>query len=106
MRYLSRPLLWNRPLLTQTFLHLLMSACTGESDDLPRDRSHYYACFFGGSRIIHGSIPDEKLASAQQAKLEAKLDGYETILAKHRYLGGDVRSELFLPRITFITPFS
>lgn len=43
------------------------------------------------SPILHGAEPDEKLASAQQAKLEAKLDAYETILAKYKYLGGDVR---------------
>ncbi|KLO14539.1 glutathione S-transferase [Schizopora paradoxa] len=39
--------------------------------------------------LMYSSVPDEKLASAQQAKLEAKLDAYETILAKYRYLGGD-----------------
>ncbi|KLO14538.1 glutathione S-transferase [Schizopora paradoxa] len=39
--------------------------------------------------LLHGSTPDEKLASVQQAKLEGKLDAYETILKKYKYLGGD-----------------
>ena len=47
---------------------------------------------YSNSPIIHGSEPDEKLASAQQAKLEAKLDAYEVILSKYKYLGGDVRA--------------
>jgi glutathione S-transferase len=39
-----------------------------------------------------GGEPDEKLVEELVGKLEGKLDGYETILAKQKYLAGDVRA--------------
>ncbi|KLO14542.1 glutathione S-transferase [Schizopora paradoxa] len=39
--------------------------------------------------LFGGAEPDETVASEQQAKLEAKLDAYEVILARYKYLGGN-----------------
>lgn len=53
------------------------------------------------SPLFRGSVADEAVASENQALLEAKLDGYETILRKYKCLGGNVRSDvqLFLSRV-------
>lgn len=40
---------------------------------------------------LFGGTTDEKVASEKQVQLESKLDAYESILAKHKYLGGNVR---------------
>jgi len=39
--------------------------------------------------LFRGATPDEKVASEKQEKLETKLDAYEIILGKYKYLGGD-----------------
>jgi hypothetical protein len=39
---------------------------------------------------FYGGEPDEKLVEELLGKLEGKLDGYETILGKQKYLAGDV----------------
>lgn len=39
---------------------------------------------------LRNSDGDETLAAEHQAKLEAKLDAYESILSKFKYLAGDV----------------
>jgi len=39
--------------------------------------------------LFRGATPDEKAAGEKQEKLEAKLDAYEVLLAKYKYLGGD-----------------
>ena len=46
-------------------------------------------------KIFKGGIPDEKRVEELVGKLEGKLDGYEAILAKQKYVGGDVRASLF-----------
>ncbi|KAI0075214.1 glutathione S-transferase-like protein [Panus rudis PR-1116 ss-1] len=38
---------------------------------------------------MYGGQPDEKLAETYTATLQAKLDGYESILSKSKYLAGD-----------------
>ena len=39
-----------------------------------------------------GQTPDEKRVEELVAQLEGKLDGYEAILGKQKYLAGDVRT--------------
>lgn len=52
-----------------------------------------YATKLGSERfygpLFRGREPNEKLASEQQVLLEKKLDAYEAILAKQRYIGGN-----------------
>lgn len=43
------------------------------------------------SPLFRGVPADETVASEKQTQLEGKLDGYEVILGKYKYLGGDVR---------------
>ena len=43
-------------------------------------------------KIFKGGVPNEKLVEELVGKLEGKLDGYEAILAKQKYLAGDVRA--------------
>jgi hypothetical protein len=42
--------------------------------------------------------PDQALLDAGLADLSAKLDVYEVILGKHKFLAGDVRIVSFPPR--------
>ncbi|KLO16644.1 glutathione S-transferase [Schizopora paradoxa] len=39
--------------------------------------------------LFRGTVPDETVASQKQTELEAKLDAYEVILGKYKYLGGN-----------------
>ena len=39
-----------------------------------------------------GLVPDEVRVKEHTAKLEMKLDGYEAILSKQKYLAGEVRA--------------
>lgn len=41
-------------------------------------------------RRMFGAEPDEALAEKHRATLVAKLDGYERILSKQKYLAGEV----------------
>jgi hypothetical protein len=47
---------------------------------------------------LYGGVPDEKRAEELVGQLEGKLDGYETILGKQKYLAGDVRAFSFSKR--------
>jgi glutathione S-transferase len=47
---------------------------------------------------IFGQPIDEERVKAQLPLLEGKLDGYETILSKQKYLAGDVRCSKRSPR--------
>lgn len=44
------------------------------------------------SRQYRNLEPDEKVVKEQVEKLSAKLDAYEVILSKQKYLGGEVSS--------------
>ena len=50
--------------------------------------------------IYFGKEINEAAAAELISKLDAKLDGYEAILSKQKYLAGDVRSFS-----TFVWPF-
>ena len=51
---------------------------------------------FSGNELImtldryFGSAPDEEAVARHLSNLESKLDAYEVILAKQKYLAGDV----------------
>lgn len=45
------------------------------------------------SSRVKGLVTDQGVLDAALAMLNAKLDGYEVILGKQKYLAGDVRSE-------------
>jgi hypothetical protein len=42
-------------------------------------------------RTYFGAVPDQALVDAQLEILDKKLDVYDVILSKQRYLAGDVR---------------
>ena len=42
-------------------------------------------------KIRYGQQTNEALVTELRTKLETKLDGYEAILSKQKYLAGDVR---------------
>ena len=46
-------------------------------------------------KTVFGGVTDEKRVEELLGKLEGKLEAYEAILAKQKYLGGDVRSSSF-----------
>lgn len=44
---------------------------------------------------FYGGETDEKVVEDLLGKLEVKLDGYEIILGKQKYLAGDVRASSY-----------
>ena len=43
-------------------------------------------------KVRRGGVTDEKRVDELVGQLEGKLDGYEVILGKQKYLAGDVRT--------------
>lgn len=59
----------------------------------PRPGVRVCADLFGGVRCgrLRGLQPDEAVFKQHVAALEEKLDAYEVLLARQKYIGGDVR---------------
>ncbi len=47
---------------------------------------------------LHGVEPDQDAVKRHQAMFESKLEGYECLLSKSKYMAGDVRLSLFVWR--------
>ena len=50
-------------------------------------------------KLYRGGVTDEKRVEELLGQLESKLDGYEVILGKQKYLAGDVRASSFLKHV-------
>lgn len=82
-----------------------MSLSLAASDSIGKSKVNLLSCTdrpLSYSPLFDGAAPDEEVASEHQAKLEAKLDAYEVILAKQKYLGGNVRSKVMFCNVAYM----